>query len=89
MDAAHMAKVIESFSGDFGAIHDSFSTHACDVNKLVVQTKWQFGMLYNKDNFFTIIEDMLLDTREGYELNQPQLGDLDISEIIFSDYFFC
>ena len=89
MDAAHMAKVIESFSGDFGAIHDSFSTHACDVDRLVVHTKWQFGMLYNKDNFFTIIEDMLLETREGYELKQPELGTLDISEILFSDYFFC
>tara|TARA_R110000772_G_scaffold2930_2_gene10832 strand:+ start:1161 stop:3164 length:2004 start_codon:yes stop_codon:yes gene_type:complete len=89
MDAAHMAKVIESFSGDFGAIHDSFSTHACDVDKLIVQTKWQFAMLYNKGNFFTIIEDMILESREGYELKQPELGDLDISEIIFSDYFFC
>jgi len=89
MDAAHMAKVIEGFDGAFGAIHDSFSTHACDVDTLVIQTKWQFGMLYNKDNFFTVIEDMLLETREGYELKQPELGTLDISEILFSDYFFC
>jgi DNA-directed RNA polymerase len=89
MDAAHMAKVIESFSGDFGAIHDSYSTHSCDVDKLVDHTKWQFGMLYNGDNFFTTIEDMLLETREGYELKQPELGDLEISEIISSDYFFC
>ena len=89
MDAAHMAKVIEGFSGDFGAIHDSFSTHASCVDKLVSQTKWQFGMLYNKSNFFNNIEDMLLDTREGYKLKQPELGDLDISEIIYSDYFFC
>ena len=89
MDAAHMAKVIQSFSGDFGAIHDSFSTHACDVNKLIDHTKWQFAMMYNSQNFFTAIEQMLLETREGYELKQPELGSLDISEIISSDYFFC
>tara|TARA_R110000772_G_scaffold28625_3_gene72029 strand:- start:2596 stop:2865 length:270 start_codon:yes stop_codon:yes gene_type:complete len=89
MDAAHMAKVIQSFSGDFGAIHDSFSTHACDVNKLIDHTKWQFAMMYNSTNFFTAIEQMLLETREGYKLKQPELGSLDISEIISSDYFFC
>jgi len=89
MDAAHMAKVIASFSGDFGAIHDSFSTHACDVNDLLEHTKWQFAMMYNSDNYFTTIENMLLETRDGYELVQPALGTLDISEIISSDYFFC
>jgi hypothetical protein len=89
MDAAHMAKVIQSFNGDFGAIHDSFSTHACDVDKLLEHTKWQFAMIYNSENFFTVIEDMLLDTREGYTLKQPELGTLDISEILSSDYFFC
>ena len=89
MDAAHMAKVIQSFDGDFGAIHDSFSTHACDVNKLIDHTKWQFAMIYNSENFFTVIENMLLETREGYTLKQPELGTLDISEILSSDYFFC
>jgi len=89
MDAAHMAKVIQSFNGDFGAIHDSFSTHACDVNKLIDHTKWQFAMIYNSENFFTVIENMLLETREGYTLKQPELGTLDISEILSSDYFFC
>ena len=89
MDAAHMAKVIESFPGDFGAIHDSFSTHACDVNQLLDHTKWQFAMMYNTTNFFNKIEDMLLESREDYTIKQPVLGDLDISEIISSDYFFC
>ena len=89
MDAAHMAKVIASFSGDFGAIHDSFSTHACDVNTLLEHTKWAFAMMYNSDNYFTTIENMLLETREGYRLKQPELGTLDISEILSSDYFFC
>jgi len=89
MDAAHMAKVIESFPGDFGAIHDSFSTHACDVNKLLDHTKWQFAMMYNKQNFFNNIESMMIDLKSDYKVKQPVLGSLDISEIISSDYFFC
>jgi len=89
MDAAHMAKVIDSFPGDFGAIHDSFSTHACDVDKLLDHTKWQFAMMYNKQNFFNNIETMMLTTRKDYDVKQPILGELDISEIISSDYFFC
>ena len=89
MDASHMARVIDSFTGDFGAIHDSYSTHASDVDRLLEHTKWQFAMMYNKQNFFRNIEDMLLNSREDYEVVQPKLGDLDISEIISSDYFFC
>jgi len=88
MDAAHMAKVIETFSGNFGAIHDSFSTHACDVDKLVEHTKWQFAMLYNCDNFFNRIESMLIENFKDYNVTQPELGDLKIEEVVSSDYFF-
>jgi len=88
MDAAHMAKVIESFPGSFGAVHDSFSTHACEVDKLLEHTKWQFAMMYNVDNFFDRIESLLLEGREGYAVKQPEIGDLKIEEVISSDYFF-
>lgn len=89
MDAAHMALVINSFGGNFGAIHDSFSTHASDIDRLLEHTKWQFAIMYNTDNFFYKIENMLLETREGYNIKQPEIGDLNISDIIKSDYFFC
>jgi|TARA_R110002153_G_scaffold793_3_gene3714 DNA-directed RNA polymerase len=88
MDASHMAKVIESFSGAFGAVHDSFSTHSCDVDKLLEHTKWQFASMYNTDNFFNTIENMLLDGREGYNVKQPELGTLKIEEVLSSEYFF-
>ena len=88
MDAAHMAKVIESFPGSFGAVHDSFSTHACDVERLLEHTKWQFAMMYNVSNFFNRIESMILEDRTGYCVKQPDLGDLKIEEVISSDYFF-
>lgn len=88
MDAAHMAKVIEAFPGAFGAVHDSFSTHACDIDKLVEHTKWQFAMLYNVNNFFDIIESMLIENFKEYSVKQPELGDLKVEEVVSSDYFF-
>jgi hypothetical protein len=88
MDAAHMAKVIEAFPGTFGAIHDSFSTHACDIDKLVEHTKWQFAMLYNVNNFFDRIQSMLIENFKGYSVQQPELGTLKVEEVVSSDYFF-
>ena len=89
MDAAHMALVISSFEGDFGAVHDSFSTHASDVDDLLEHTKWHFVTMYNYNNFFDKIEDMLLTTRENYNIKQPEIGTLDITEVLKSNYFFC
>ena len=89
MDAAHMAKVIEGFSGCFGAVHDSFATHPSDVDKLVEHTKWQFAMMYNTPNFFSRIENMIIDDKVDYNVKQPDLGTLDITTILTSDYFFC
>lgn len=88
MDAAHMALVIKAFPGTFGAVHDSFSTHACDVDKLVEHTKWQFAMLYNVNNFFDRIQYMLIENFKGYSVKQPELGSLKVEEVISSDYFF-
>ncbi len=39
LDASHMALVIDEWNEDFGAVHDSFSTHSCDVDKLLSLTK--------------------------------------------------
>lgn len=83
MDASHMSIVIDRFSGSFGAVHDSFSTHACDVDTLLGLTKDVFVEMYDKDNYFNDIEERLEATAE-----QPELGSLCINEVKGSDYFF-
>ena len=50
-DAAHMALVIDTWNNEFGAIHDSFSTHASDVDNLLALTKQTFVEMYDVDNF--------------------------------------
>ena len=88
MDASHMALVIDAWNGDFGAVHDSFSTHACDVDDLLALTKQTFVEMYDVDNFYDYIEDQLITNKEGLDVAQPTLGTLDIGGIYESDYFF-
>ena len=82
-DASHMSLVINEFSGKFGAVHDSFSTHACDVDELCQLTKQVFVDMYDKPNYFDIIEKQLEATAD-----QPALGNLNIKDVEKSDYFF-
>jgi DNA-directed RNA polymerase len=82
-DASHMSLVIAEFDGPFGAVHDSFSTHASDVDELCQLTKDVFVDMYNKPNYFDIIEGRL-----GATAEQPELGDLNIEDVKKSDYFF-
>lgn len=86
LDASHMALVIDDWHGDFGAVHDSFSTHACDVEQLIAQTKARFIEIYDTPNFFDYIRSQLTNNTDDVE--QPALGDLDIMEVQDSDYFF-
>ena len=88
MDAAHMANVIDKWNGDFGAVHDSFSTHAPDVELLLAHTKREFIDMYDKENFYKEIEHQLLEDVDDVIPNRPELGTLNIEEIQDSDYFF-
>ena len=88
LDASHMMLVIDDWHGDFGAVHDSFSAHACDIEQLLALTKSKFIEMYNVDNFYDYIEDQLITDKTGLEVAQPELGNLNIKEIEDSDYFF-
>jgi DNA-directed RNA polymerase len=84
-----MANTIVAFNGSFGAVHDSFSTHADEVDFLQEVTKQTFIAQYDVDNFFDIIQDTLMLNKDTFDYDQPNLGELDISEVLDSKYFFC
>ena len=88
MDASHMSLVIDKWNGDFGAVHDSFSTHAPDVELLLGHTKREFIEMYDVDDFYEIIENQLVEDMADVTVDRPKLGDLNIEEIEDSDYFF-
>jgi DNA-directed RNA polymerase len=87
-DASHMALVIEEWNGDFGAVHDSFSTHACDVETLLARTKQTFIDMYDKENYYDLIQDNIISDATNLDVEQPQLGNLDVTQTYESDYFF-
>ena len=84
MDASHMALVIANWEDDFGAVHDSFSTHASDVESLMSTTREQFVDMYDKENFYDVIP-----FGKGYNGEVPTIGTLNIQEVNDSNYFFC
>ena len=87
-DASHMALVINDWNGDFGAVHDSFSTHACDVEDLLALTKDKFINMYDKENYYDIIRDNIITDKSKFDVGQPKLNSLDVTQVEESDYFF-
>ena len=87
-DAAHMAITIANWEGSFGAVHDSFSTHACDVEDLAELTRNSFYAMYNHENYFEIIRDVFLHGDNEYDLELPEIGKLDIEDVRTAQYFF-
>lgn len=87
MDAAHMALVIAEWDGTFGAVHDSFATHASDVDVLLQRTKEVFIDMYSSDNFFDTIRQQVTNNTDSVE--QPAIGKLNVGDIDDSKYFFC
>jgi len=85
-DASHMMLVAAAWDGSFGAIHDSFSTHACDVDRLNTIVRDYFVKMYNYQDYYEEIKDAL--SADNFEYNTIS-GELDITSVYDSKYFFC
>jgi len=88
-DASHMSLVVADWSHSFGAVHDSFSTHAEYVENLSHLTRQAFIDIYNKENYFEDILNNVLSDTTNYDKPIPQPGNLDITDVRGSEYFFC
>jgi len=74
---------IESFS----IVHDSFGTHACDMERLAIVIRTQFIKLYKGDvlgDFRDQIQAMTVTKLP----EMPQYGILNINEVMESEFFF-
>jgi DNA-directed RNA polymerase len=69
-------------------VHDSFWTHAGDVDSMNESIRTQFVELYNQP----ILEDLLSELRMRYpEISFPELperGQLELEKVKSSKYFF-
>ncbi|XP_028552496.1 DNA-directed RNA polymerase 1A-like [Dendrobium catenatum] len=91
LDGSHMMMTAISCRNSglkFAGVHDSFWTHACDVNRMNQILREQFVELYN----IPILENLL----ESFETSFPTLtfpplpdrGDFDLRKVLESPYFF-
>ena len=78
---------------NFAMVHDSYGTHACDVDKLGDATRAAFYELYGDHDPITMLRDQLVELLPESEHKKipdlPSRGELDINEIKNSKYFFC
>lgn len=86
LDSSHMVRVINAsdFTG-YAMIHDDFGTHAADVGELWKIIRVEFYKMYTE-------RDWLYDwsfQQGAYEGEYPKKGDLNLGEVVNSEYFFC
>ena len=90
LDASHLVKTVLESKGidSYMMVHDDFGTHACDIPELHRAIRVAFVRMYRDvdllDKFRREIQEQL-----KTELPEPpSLGDMDINEVLESEYFF-
>ncbi|KAG5532655.1 hypothetical protein RHGRI_027078 [Rhododendron griersonianum] len=91
LDGSHMmmtAVACKEAGLNFAGVHDSYWTHACDVDKMNRILREKFVELYEAP----ILEDLMESFQNKFPtLNFPPLperGDFDLREVLKSPYFF-
>lgn len=95
-DAAHLMLTVESAKeqgiGSFGMIHDSFGTHAADSTQLAHILREQFIRVHDGtgvlERFRRDIINQIPEELRAEIPPLPEMGDLDLSEVLNSLYFF-
>jgi DNA-directed RNA polymerase len=92
LDATHLVMTTCKLPKDLNlcVIHDSFATHATDIETLRGILKGTFVELYDGRNYLQELRDSLPELPEGHEGYPPvpALGDLDVREVLKSEYLF-
>jgi len=93
-DAAHLAKTVNACAiegiRNFAVIHDSYGTHACDAESMSKLLREQFVEMYSQPWLERFAEQWRWEAPSGVEIPDPPVtGDLDITGVTSSNYFFC
>lgn len=87
LDASHLTLVVNKAKaegiGSFAMIHDDYGTHAADTARLYEIIREVFVSMYSR-------HDVLEEFRAAYGFlpEPPPMGDLDLTQVIDSPYFF-
>jgi len=90
LDSTHLMMTAAAFARTgrtFAGVHDSYWTHACDVEDLAKVLREQFVELYS----MPVLEDLKRQFEMDYKVSLPPLppkGNLDLNVVKNSPYFF-
>ena len=91
LDSTHLmltAMACKKLNIEFAAVHDSFWTHACDVDLMNKVLREQFVHLHSQP----LLDDLLKNFRHMYPSikfkDVPKRGQFDLSGVLNSTYFF-
>ena len=91
LDSTHLmltAIACKELNIEFAAVHDSFWTHACDVDVMNKVLREQFVLLHSQP----LLDDLLRNFRKMYPTirfkDVPKRGKFDLSGVLNSTYFF-
>jgi DNA-directed RNA polymerase len=87
LDACHLQNTINSLPDGvcFNMIHDSYGTHASDSRAMYEAIRQQFYDIYkNKD----VLQNWIAQQPEFDQPDLPEFGNLDLKEVLNSEYFF-
>lgn len=89
LDAAHLCATVNAFPGTaISVVHDSFATHACDVDELRDTLRSTFADMYRADILDSLYQ-MFKQAAGDVEIPEPPgLGTWEVSEIRTSNYAF-
>jgi DNA-directed RNA polymerase len=93
-DAAHMMKTVNTAKAagidSFLMIHDSYATHAADMEALRGILREEFVKMYTNDKPLEKLRQTLLPAKEREAGKVPAIaiGDFDIAQVLESEYFF-
>lgn len=88
LDSAHLVRVINAFDGSLVPIHDSFATHACDVDAMHVVLRSEFVHMYEDNDPLQNLTDIVQTFVEEI-LVMPAKGTLDLQKVNDSEFFMC
>lgn len=92
LDAAHMMLTVNRLHAEgissFAVVHDSYGVHACHVDRMNTVLREEFVSMYENDLLDLFITEQRRNS--GIHLKPPpKRGDLDLSLVLNSPYFFC
>ncbi len=100
LDASHLIETINRYENlegiHFSMVHDSFGTHAMNVEELGEKLRLAFVEMYERGNWLKILPQTIRETYGGEVWDRvkkqippfPDYGTLDLREVLNSPYFF-